>query len=63
MKKELTILGSTGSIGTTALSIENINEHFSIHALVAGNDYNLLIKQAIEFKPKYAVLFNEDYYE
>ncbi|MBL6624245.1 MAG: 1-deoxy-D-xylulose-5-phosphate reductoisomerase [Rhizobiales bacterium] len=63
MKKELTILGSTGSIGTTALSIENINEHFSIHALVAGNDYNLLIKQAIKFKPKYAVLFNEDYYE
>ncbi len=63
MKKELTILGSTGSIGTTALSIENINEHFSIHALVAGNDYNLLIKQAIKFKPKCAVLFNKDYYD
>ncbi len=62
MKKELTILGSTGSIGTTALSIENIDEYFSIHALVAGSDYNLLIKQAIKHKPKYAVLFNEDYY-
>ena len=62
MKKELTILGSTGSIGTTALSIEDIDEYFSIHALVAGSDYNLLIKQAIKHKPKYAVLFNEDYY-
>tara|TARA_E500000178_G_scaffold74969_1_gene72847 strand:+ start:3350 stop:4537 length:1188 start_codon:yes stop_codon:yes gene_type:complete len=62
MKKELTILGSTGSIGTTALSIENVDEYFSIHALVAGSDYNLLIKQAIKHKPKYAVLFNEDYY-
>ncbi len=62
MKKELTILGSTGSIGTTALSIENISENFTLHSLVAGSNHKLLIEQSIKFKPKYAVLFDKNYY-
>lgn len=62
MKKELTILGSTGSIGTTALSIEKIDESFSIHSLVGGQNYKLLIEQSIKFKPKYAVLYDKNYY-
>ncbi|MEL0232584.1 MAG: 1-deoxy-D-xylulose-5-phosphate reductoisomerase, partial [Hyphomicrobiales bacterium] len=62
MKKELTILGSTGSIGTTTLSIEPISEHFTLHSLVAGSNCELLIEQSLKFKPKYAVLFDENYY-
>jgi len=62
MKKELTILGSTGSIGTTALSIENISENFILHSLVAGSNYELLTEQSLKFKPKYAVLFDDNYY-
>jgi 1-deoxy-D-xylulose-5-phosphate reductoisomerase len=62
IKKELTILGSTGSIGSTALSIENIIENFSFHSLVAGGNYELLIEQSLKFKPKYAVLFDDNYY-
>jgi len=62
MKKELTILGSTGSIGTTALSIEHISENFALHSLVAGSNCELLIEQSLKFKPKYAVLFDDNYY-
>ncbi len=62
MKKELTILGSTGSIGTTTLSIEHISEHFTLHSLVAGSNCELLIEQSLKFKPKYAVLFDDNYY-
>jgi len=62
MKKELTILGSTGSIGTTALSIQNISENFTLHSLVAGSNCKLLIEQSLRFKPKYAVLFDDNYY-
>lgn len=62
MKKELTILGSTGSIGTTTLSIEHISENFTLHSLVAGSNCELLIEQSLKFKPKYAVLFDDNYY-
>jgi len=62
MKKELTILGSTGSIGTTTLSIEHIFENFTLHSLVAGSNCELLIEQSLKFKPKYAVLFDDNYY-
>ena len=62
MKKELTILGSTGSIGTTTLSIDNICENFTFHSLVGGSNYELLIEQSLKFKPKYAVLFDDNYY-
>lgn len=62
MKKELTILGSTGSIGTTALSIQNISENFTLHSLVAGSNCEFLSEQSLKFKPKYAVLFDKNYY-
>lgn len=62
MKKELTILGSTGSIGTTTLSIEHISENFTLHSLVAGSNCELLTEQSLKFKPKYAVVFDDNYY-
>lgn len=61
--KKISILGSTGSIGTQALEI--IREHsdkFSVEVLTAGNNSELLIKQALEFKPKYLAIANESKY-
>ena len=62
LKKELTILGSTGSIGMNALSIPTIEERFSMLAFVAGRDVNSLTRQSIKFKPKYAVISDNQMY-
>lgn len=58
--KYLTILGSTGSIGKSTLSVvrNNINK-FQIVALVAGKNINELSRQCIEFKPRYASMVDE----
>ncbi|MCD6557054.1 MAG: 1-deoxy-D-xylulose-5-phosphate reductoisomerase [Bacteroidales bacterium] len=62
--KNIAILGSTGSIGTQALEvIENNPEHFNAEILTAGNNAELLIKQAIKFKPDTVVIANEDKYK
>lgn len=60
--KTLSIIGSTGSIGTQALDIvRNRREDFSIIALSAGSNIDLLRSQIQEFKPKYiSVLRHED---
>ena len=62
--KNIAILGSTGSIGTQALEvIENNPEHFNAEILTAGNNTELLIKQAIKFQPDTVVIANEDKYK
>lgn len=62
-KKSLYIYGSTGSIGQNALEVIRQNPNFySIDALIAGNDYKTLIKQAKEFNPKYVALANKKFY-
>lgn len=54
-KKKISILGSTGSIGTQALEvIEKLQDKFEIVALTAGSNAYLLNKQIAKFKPKYA---------
>lgn len=64
MKKLLTILGSTGSIGTQTLDVVRFHkDKFEIYALTAYNNVQLLIKQAIEFQPEVVVIGNECYYE
>ncbi|MCB2201247.1 1-deoxy-D-xylulose-5-phosphate reductoisomerase [bacterium] len=63
MKKRIAILGSTGSIGTQALTV--IKEHsdlFDVEVLTAYNNYELLIRQAIECKPNAVVIGNENHY-
>jgi len=63
MKRNIAILGSTGSIGTQALDV--IREHpeqFEIYALTANNNADLLIKQAREFQPEVVVIANDDKY-
>ncbi|MGL4467196.1 MAG: 1-deoxy-D-xylulose-5-phosphate reductoisomerase, partial [Plesiomonas shigelloides] len=55
--KKLTILGSTGSIGTSTLSVVRENPHrFTVVALVAGSNVNALLQQCQEFRPQYAAM-------
>ncbi|HRP59040.1 MAG TPA: hypothetical protein PK833_01970, partial [Vicingus sp.] len=51
-KKKIAILGSTGSIGTQALEVieEHANE-FQVEVLTTNTKADLLIEQAIKFKP------------
>ncbi|MBK5720403.1 1-deoxy-D-xylulose-5-phosphate reductoisomerase [Dysgonomonas sp. Marseille-P4677] len=63
MKRNIAILGSTGSIGTQALDV--IREHpdqFEVYALTANENIDLLIKQAREFLPEAVVIANENKY-
>ncbi len=63
-KKGIAILGSTGSIGTQALEvIEAHPDKFELIALTAGNNVELLIRQAKKFKPDSVVIGNEEHYE
>lgn len=53
-KRKISIIGSTGSIGTQALEvIEKLRDRFEIIALAGGSNVELLIQQAEKFKPKY----------
>jgi 1-deoxy-D-xylulose-5-phosphate reductoisomerase len=62
-QRHLAILGSTGSIGTQALDVVRANpDRFTVEVLTAGNRYEELIKQALEFKPNAVVIGNEDHY-
>lgn len=63
-KKRIAILGSTGSIGTQALDVVRTNgDKFQIEVLSAHSNADLLIKQALEFKPNTVVIVNESLYE
>ncbi len=57
--KELIILGSTGSIGTQALTVAR-ELNIRITGLAAGSNYKLLEEQAREFKPYSVAVFNEE---
>ena len=64
MVKRIAILGSTGSIGTQALEV--IDQHpaiFKVEALTAMNQADLLISQAIQYKPSHVVIGDETKYE
>ena len=62
--KGVAVLGSTGSIGTQALSvIEEQGDCFNVVLLTANNNYELLIAQAKKFKPDFVVIVNDLYYK
>lgn len=64
MKKQIAILGSTGSIGTQALQV--IDEHpdlFEAYCLTANNRVKELAEQARRYNPAAVVIANEDKYE
>jgi 1-deoxy-D-xylulose-5-phosphate reductoisomerase len=55
--KTLTLLGSTGSIGTSSLDVVRHNrERYQVYALVAGRNIERLASQVVEFRPKLAVV-------
>ncbi len=64
MKKQIAILGSTGSIGKQTLEV--IAEHpdlFDVYAITANRSADLLIAQAREFKPEVVVIADESLYD
>lgn len=64
MKKQICILGSTGSIGTQALDvIEQHADLYEVYCLTANNRYKELAKQARKFRPAAVVIANEAHYE
>ena len=64
MIKRIAIFGSTGSIGTQALEVIKANPGlFEVEILTAHTNDELLIKQALEFKPNAVVIVDEKKYE
>ena len=57
--KYISIIGSTGSIGTQTLDIVRSNKDLKVTALAAGTSIDLLEKQAREFQPVIVAVYNE----
>ena len=61
MSKKISVLGSTGSIGTQALEV--CEKHgFDVIAVAAHSSIKLLAEQVRRYNPEYACVFNEDKY-
>lgn len=61
--KHIAILGSTGSIGTQTLQVVEANpDRFCVEVLTANNNVELLIQQALKFRPDCVVIANEEKY-
>ena len=61
MKKKISILGSTGSIGLTTLKIvEKEKKNFSVNLLVANKNFNMISEQIKKLKPKYFIVRNKN---
>jgi 1-deoxy-D-xylulose-5-phosphate reductoisomerase len=61
MKQNITILGSTGSIGTNTLDVLSRHpDRFQVFALTAAKQVDLILAQCAQFKPQFAVMANED---
>jgi len=63
MKKNISILGSTGSVGLNVLKIVHIKKFFfNINVLAANKNYKLICDQIIKFKPKVFIIDNYKIY-
>ena len=63
-KRHIAILGSTGSIGTQALEVLEANpDKFQLEVLTANSNADLLIEQALKFKPNCVVIGREDQFK
>jgi 1-deoxy-D-xylulose-5-phosphate reductoisomerase len=64
IKKNIAILGSTGSIGTQTLDVIRANpDSFAVEVLTGNGNAELLIKQALEFHPNAVVIADESKYQ
>ncbi|MBR4682540.1 MAG: 1-deoxy-D-xylulose-5-phosphate reductoisomerase [Elusimicrobiaceae bacterium] len=62
--KQIVILGSTGSIGTSALDvIARLGEDYKVLGISANNNTDLFLKQIHAFHPRFAAVLNPDSYE
>ncbi|MDB5131679.1 MAG: 1-deoxy-D-xylulose-5-phosphate reductoisomerase [Mucilaginibacter sp.] len=62
-KKNIAILGSTGSIGTQALEVIKGNtDLFTVFMLTAQSNADLLVQQALKFAPRYAIICDSSKY-
>jgi 1-deoxy-D-xylulose-5-phosphate reductoisomerase len=62
--KNIAVLGSTGSIGTQTLEVVNENpDKFRVSLLTANANANLLIAQALAFKPEHVAICDESKYQ
>jgi len=62
-KKRIAIFGSTGSIGVQALEVIDVNQDkFSVEVLTAHKNHDLLIRQALRFRPNIVVIADQDKY-
>ena len=63
MKKTISILGSTGSIGLSTFKIiDKKRKDFIINLLSANKNYKLILKQIKKYKPKYFIINNRSIY-
>lgn len=63
-KQRIAILGSTGSIGIQALEVARQHlDKFEIIALTANGNWEQLVEQINEFKPKYAVICTDNHFQ
>ena len=61
MKQNITILGSTGSIGTNTLDVLSRHlDRFQVFALTAATQVDLILSQCAQFKPQFAVMAHEE---
>ena len=59
--KQIVILGSTGSIGVSALDvIDNLGEGYEVLAITGNSNTDLFLSQIKQFKPRYAALSSEE---
>ena len=64
MKKTISILGSTGSIGASLFKIiDNKPEYFIVYLLSANKKYNLICKQIKKYNPKYFIVSDPNVYK
>jgi len=62
--KKIAVLGCTGSIGTQTLEVvDQFAGEFSVEILAANSNWELVLKQAIKYQPKYVILNMESAYE
>ena len=57
--QRITVLGSTGSVGTSTLDVISRHANLSVYALSAGSNVDLLFAQCLQFTPEIAVLVDE----
>ena len=61
--KKISILGSTGSIGTQALDLLKNNNQFEVDYLYVDSNHKLLYEQIMDFRPKFACINNYESYK